>query len=203
MLNIVKILAIGILFAALGHLCAGCDSGDESNVALDSGPGLTYGKPEPGTDAGFISCSVPSSQPSNTVYFILVANDVRSMCETFKSQYSKATNCEAQDVTNCTVQPGYGNQILSTVPTAGIDCSDAAHDYRGTTGVPWGIWFLALDGKSPCNATFTGVPACLAMGMGVLPYTSTSHGLVPEKNYGICSSGGVFQGWTIGLGPSG
>ena len=79
MLNIVKILAIGILFAALGHLCAGCDGAGVESV--DAGV-LSR------TDAGTVHCTIPS--PAGDLLMLKADGIVANPPITMSAYYERA-----------------------------------------------------------------------------------------------------------------
>jgi hypothetical protein len=186
-----RYLLVGVVCALLGYCLAGCDgSGDwQDPDAGDEVPGNLRRD-----DAGRLSCDVPSptgDQPSGygtardlpPNNFVLVANDVEELCESWKAAYSEL----------------YAARPSSDLPTpdlvAGVDCSDPAHDFRGTTGVPWSVWATDLDG-TPCSANASS-GTCEAVGLLPMPLYSSSDPAkrLRVRSWALCSTAGRFSGW--------
>lgn len=197
---------LAAFFTLLGCALAGCDGGsnDQPDVTVPdagtapdvirtdsqspAGPEVARTDVQPATDtgllrndAGLISCPIPS--PTGDGYapsgFIVVTNDPRAACESAKA----ANTTQSFDATNKPVTP---------VSTSGLDCSDVAHDFSGTTGTPWCIGVYGDDAWAPCKGNSTGTPTCLAKILGVMGKTVKGAYI---RSWGLCSPSGVFLGW--------
>jgi hypothetical protein len=135
-------------------LIASCDGGE-------AGPGLAY------TDAG-VACSIPSPTGDsltptgvarNTAHFVVIEDDVVAACNEMKAWRTVAF-------------PG-------DTSFQGIDCSDPAHDFQGTTTQSWCVALIAQDklAATYSSAGCTGLPSdgstCLAnaANSGAVGYT--------------------------------
>jgi hypothetical protein len=203
--KIFRVLAIGVAAALLGHALAGCDgggsdlpeaSGVDGGAGTDARPGTdvlprtdVQGPGLGRTDAGLISCEVPSptrewGEASTSLvpgHFVVLTGDVVRACEAWK-------------VENPTLQvPVDGYQVPrgSEVSTAGVDCMGIADDFRGSTGLFWCV------GPFSCTPSPDGKTTCEIWGLGLLKYSTS--GAVPPKTlrrtWAACSPEGVFVGW--------
>lgn len=205
--KVFRVLAIGVAFALLGHALAGCDGGGSDLpdvVGVDGGAGTdarsdvqpradAQGPGLGRTDAGLISCEVPSptrewGEVSTSLvpgHFVVLTGDVVQACEAWK-------------VENPTLQvPVDGYQVPrgTTLSTAGIDCSAISEDFRGSTGLFWCVW--AVDEDNSCSARPDGVTTCEIRGLGLMPY-STSGAVppkTPKRSWAACSPEGSYVGW--------
>lgn len=189
--RVLRVLAIGVLCSLLGHLVAGCDGG-----ASDSDAAVVLA-PRP---AGAISCAIPSptgteaSQqlgPIGANHFLFVANDVRAACESGRAAALKPV---------CTTNPATG-VVACADPSAatvklvdGINCSDPAHDFEGSTGTPMCVYATDPDG-SACSATYTS-GSCVAQSVGSMAqYTSGKVQGLYVRSWALCGASGQFVGW--------
>jgi hypothetical protein len=177
-----KLLLVAVLVLSV----LACDGPGDSTLMGDAGVGGAGGGLLR-SDAGFISCPIPEPTASQVApsgsapTFLVVTNDVSNACIKFKTA-------------NPLISTLTSSQL--TVPTAGIDCSDVAHDFKGSTDIVWCVSVVAPDGVSPCNGGPTGSPTCLATGVGIMATTTNYlHGSYLNHNWGVCSSSGVFMGW--------
>jgi hypothetical protein len=177
MLRALYVLMVGAFCFCLGIL-AGCDGSGGGSDSGDAGAGKVLR-----TDAGWITCSIPSptgDQPSGygdeardlpATNFLLVNNDVKKACEDTKTSYSSA---------------------------AGIDCGDPAHDFQGTTGKPWCI--VADSPEDPnltsnCSANALS-GSCVADGVAAMSkYTSGQAAGRYVRSIALCGMSGQFVGW--------
>ena len=173
---VLKTLAVGIGFAVLGHVLAGC--GGTTDDGSDGGVKTTgLGR----TDAGKIFCSIPSPTGDekspygvgrNTQNFDLITNDVTAACNAYKALPASKTG-----------------------PAAGMDCFDAANDFMGTSGVAWCISTETQTSLSNCAADSSGDVVCQATFMGEMQTLTNNNGSFPLREFAACSLAGVFLGW--------
>jgi len=182
MLRVLYVLMVCAFGFCLGILMAGCDGGGsdagDAGNAGDAGAGKVLR-----TDAGWITCSIPSptgDQPSGygdtarnipATHFLLVSHDVKKACESTMTSYSSA---------------------------AGIDFGDPAHDFQGTTDTPWCI--VADSPEDPnltsnCSATALS-GSCVADGMAPMSKYTTGHAAGRYvRSIALCGMSGQFVGW--------
>jgi hypothetical protein len=157
MSNVAKILA-AVLLVVSGHLLAGCDGPSD----LGNSSGLKY------SDSGMPYCDIPSPTGTNAAagHTYVVVGDQMGNGTQILSDDVVATRCESEK----------SQKIVSIngqqVSTAGLDCSDAAHDFQGSTGTTW----------------------CVGGGWVLDPTTIE----VMHKSVAYCSTSGVFLGWSCG-----
>ena len=197
MKNITTIQMITLFQVLVVGLFAGCEGGDTPELLSDAGvpvgTGLKF------TDAGSVICSIPSPTGDekspygigrNTQSFVVITNNVKAACESFKSL------------------PPTGWESL----VGGIDCSDPAKDFQGATGISWcistatpetdgaGRPVLSYD-NSDCVTSggltqgSQSVVTCKVTGMNKLLTNTNANGSFPQRVTAGCSSTGVFQGW--------
>ena len=187
-----KFLLAGV---ALALLLAGCDSGLEGDSSDSGTPKVTS---DAGglrrTKNGGFACTVPSptgdeKSPYGTgkdvQYFMVITDGVTKACNAFKA---------ANPTLPVHTMTGSGSSGISTV---GIDCSDAANDFQGSSGQKWCVVLTASDGISACGIdAFTGFSLdCLVEGMSLLGSMTNGNGTFPNRDEGLCSTSGVFLGW--------
>jgi len=168
---IIRFLILVMLVALAGLLLTGCGG--------ESGPGLTA------TSTGW-KCDVPTTTMGNfsagsvsTKYFVVVEDDVAAACEETKAW--------------ATMNPSQATAILPSaangqISIQGADCSDAAHDFKGTSGTSWcvklvqsvnvtasGVYnsptFSTLESEQKC----TGLPSDGSTCLASVVYTSSSY----------------------------
>jgi hypothetical protein len=138
-------LILVLLVSFAGLLLTGCGG--------DSGPGLTA------TDAGYPKCEIPSptGDAPSTLYgvardtpnYIVVADDVEAACNETKVWESQ-------------------EQASWLTAVKGADCSDAAHDFKGTSNVSWCVNLIqaselsTVDSSSNCSGLPSDGSTCLA-----------------------------------------
>jgi hypothetical protein len=192
--NRIRNLVLGILLALVGYGLCACDGGTTGEGEGDQPDGGGKSDGLVRSDAGLVSCSVPSptgdvpgaygSQARDTQYFMLVQNETKEACESYKANYK-------------VYDPGYAPQVEMAALIKGIDCSDVANDFRGTTGKSWCVSLTEMDGTTVCSENFTGNGKCKVSGMGIMQPLQNPRMPVGTLNraYGTCSPTGHFQGW--------
>jgi hypothetical protein len=171
-----------VLLAALAALMlSGCGG--------DSGPGLTA------TSTGW-KCDVPSTTMGDvsTKYFVVVEDDVAAACEETKAWATKNPSQAAA------ILPSVANGQISI---QGADCSDAAHDFQGTSGTPWCVK-LAQSVNVASNTIYntptvstlesgqkcTGLPSDGSTCLASVVYTSSSY---EDPEGGVCGAYGTYS----------
>lgn len=180
-----KLFLFALAAALLGLLSSGCDGGNEVRLG-DSGPVVSEDVLRP------VLCEVPSptgDQPSGygiardlpASNHVLVSNDVKSACERWKSAYP---------ATYAARPSGPDPSVV-----AGVDCSDVAHDFQGSSGVPWSV-VVGDTSEKPCSAT-AAFGSCVATGMAeMLRYQSSDlQKRTYVRSWALCTPSRIFAGW--------
>ncbi len=214
--HVLKVLLVGGLFALLGLVLAGCDGGGGADLPdagsdaravdaqpqVDVLPGTDARGPGLGrTDAGMVFCEIPSpAREWAEVYrggglgnFLVVTGDVVKICEAWK-----AANPTVSVLSGYPYQVSSNNgAVLQELSTAGVDCTAVSEDFRGSTGIFWGVSVVAEDGFSVCDGTPDGSKTCEIVGLIPLVYSTSAH--LPDKtlvrSWALCTKAGAFSGW--------
>ena len=182
-------IALGLCATLLGILCAGCDGASPTGtVSGDAGDAL----PVPvTTDTGTgAKCAVPSPT-GDAVSPYGIGRDTPYFLQTSSSPSAERTACESFKSSTPTVRRSDGTYVS----TGGIDCSDVANDFRGTTGMPWCVMLTTTNSAgSRCDGS-PGEPPCPFLGLAPMSSVTTKKGQVEVRSWGICTPSGTFAGW--------
>jgi len=169
MLNIVKILAIGILFAALGHLCAGCDGTTESGDGTGSNPCLD-------PQVVIVTSAILDSQFSSPTSDPIMGAQRQCIGWTADKVMGSSNPVQCAFIT---MEYGPGMTMSTAQAECAVvmtqaECADTAHDFVDTAGVKHGY----------------RVDSGQLVEFGILfedPTDATGH-------FPICTTGGVYIG---------
>lgn len=196
-----KELAIGVLACLLALWLVGCDGTTEEPFEASSDAGTVPDTKAPPQDTknsttdtipatGTVSCEIPASslRPGLTPSFIRVTNDAKAECLSFKAANPTIPNSWPKANSPSTA---------TSFSTSGVDCEDVAHDFQGTTGMPWCLGLIGDSVIAPCAGTPDGKVTCKVSGMAPMGLISSSDPArrLPIKSYAACNMAGKFVGW--------
>jgi hypothetical protein len=185
---ILRTLAVGIGVIILGHLLLGCDESEGSAIPGSGQAGDAGGVEAPVATGG--KCQIPSPT-GDAVSPYGVGRDTPNFLFASISSSAERSACESFKASTPSVRRSSDGVYVAT---AGIDCSDVANDFRGTTGIPWCVGLSASDGSS-CDGT-EGTPACTVARFFPMVSMTTKKGQVEVRSWAICSStSDTFVGW--------
>jgi hypothetical protein len=209
--HVMKVLALGGLFALMGHLMSGCDG---SSDLPDAGEGVDGGadvvktdvqKIDGGTDiikvdaglgrsdAGMVTCAIPSptgdavnKSTGRTARedALLAAESLAYLAFIVVTKDWLGNGGDARQICRDTIEAGSASDA---------NCDSPSTDFRGAGGTRHCFAVgpsLEIDGER-CMANTSGSRTCsLAPTMGVLDE------LLPKpRQWALCSPSGAFVGW--------
>ena len=195
MKNFLKVLAIGIGFAILGHVLAGCDNGASSETGVI-----------PPNEPKDLRCQVPSptydksSMPQNgvAVLSVVVSNaaDASSLCEAWTVVTPAGVNAAGSPYPAVCRLPGSPECVVTMTPDV---CRDVSDDFVDSAGGHH-CFHLAVQSDShgvdecsmntPSVSVRGGAHTCKLSRAGLMDPVKSDNRVIE-----ICASDGHFVGW--------